>query len=813
MSESSNYTSTLNNTGQKAAQGRVIDILLFIQGVDVTHLVQSCDISFGIDSSLEVTLNNANNALVLTKTNLDNSWRLNESSTVWDRDHSENAKKALYDYKLAHNTVGTSGQLNQDNLRRWNLGASEPLIHKMDAICLFVKKPDTDADYWYPKFRGYVASTSLGTDLLTGESNISVSCRDVKMVLAKSRIAQNPIVTGYGTLGETVINEEVMAQSSNSSGQVAAKVVGLFQDSKVNPEQVTKIIYNRDPVEIINFCIFGTYTESGAISEGSSMLAFGNFRNAEDRKRFLISGREERPDLEAWHTASLLGSDSDGQPRITPYSRDECIAIGMASDFDGPESPHGSNRCVRFLYPTEGFGFSTLTPLETSNFKSMEADWISRLDILDTFLNPLYYQFWVAGNGDLIFEYPLSDFKPELFGKYLNEFKLEDFTNYTYSENDTDIPTLLTVKGGDVSGTAQNGQSEATQNALRVDLFFPSLASRFGIMAETVYLPYTQDHDRLCFYGLVVMQQKLCELESYSVSGIPGNLNYTPNRPIYLPDFDAIITVQNGGISITVGDSSDLSLTLTMANARKRNKDGTFRTMFGSESQPLNYNYMYKTENTFSQALRQYADTNPEILYIVHLSGASEINPDARVSATPGKPNARASEDEIALSQDEKEVGSSMSSKGKKARGDRNNNPGNIESNSIPWQGKTGSDGRFATFETPEHGIRALAKDLNTKYNRGLNNVEDIINTYAPPFENNTKAYIAAVSNQLGVSPNQPLNLSDPTTVEKFSKAIIQHELGYQPYSQDQIVKSVDSALNGTALNVEKSAPTEIASI
>lgn len=812
MSESSNYTSTLNNTGQKAAQGRVIDILLFIQGVDVTHLVQSCDISFGTDSSLELTLNNANNALVLTKANLADTWRLNGSSTVWDRDHSENAKKAIYDYKLAHNTVGTSGQLNQDNLRRWNLGASEPILHKMDAVCLFVKKPDTDADYWYPKFRGYIASTNLGTDLLTGESNISVSCRDIKMILAKSRIAQNPIVTGYGALGETVINSN-NPNLSSEAGKKATKVVGLFQDSIVSTEQVTRIIYNRDPVEIINFCIFGTYTESGTLSEGTSMLAFGNFRNAEDHKRFLISGRDSTPDLEEWHTASLLGSADDGNVRTTPYSRDECIAIGLASDFDGPESPHGSNRCVRFLYPSEGFGFTTLSALETSNFKSMEADWISRLDILDTFLTPLYYQFWVSGNGDLIFEYPLSDFKPELFGKYLNEFKLEDFTNYTYSENDTDIPTLLTVKGGDVSGTAMNGQSEATQNALRVDMFFPSLASRFGIIAETVYLPYTNDHDRLCFYGLVVMQQKLAELESYSVSGIPGNLNYTPNRPIFLPDFDSIITVQSGGLSITVGENSDLSVTLTMVSARKRNKDGSFRTMFGSENHPLNYNYMYKTENTFSQALKQYADTNPEILYIVHLSGASEVNPNAQVSNRPGRPNARAAEDEITLNQDGAEVGSSMSAKGKKARGERNNNPGNIESNSIPWQGKTGSDGRFATFETPEHGIRALAKDLNTKYNRGLNNVEDIINTYAPPFENNTKAYIAAVSNQLGVAPNQPLNLSDPATVEKFSKAIIQHELGYQPYSQGQISMSVDSALNGTPLNVVKSAPTEIASI
>ena len=31
----------------------------------------------------------------------------------------------------------------------------------------------------------------------------------------------------------------------------------------------------------------------------------------------------------------------------------------------------------------------------------------------------------------------------------------------------------------------------------------------------------------------------------------------------------------------------------------------------------------------------------------------------------------------------------------------RSNNPGNIESNSTAWVGKTGDDGRFVTFATP----------------------------------------------------------------------------------------------------------------
>ena len=49
----------------------------------------------------------------------------------------------------------------------------------------------------------------------------------------------------------------------------------------------------------------------------------------------------------------------------------------------------------------------------------------------------------------------------------------------------------------------------------------------------------------------------------------------------------------------------------------------------------------------------------------------------------------------------------------KTARGIRNNNPLNIEAGEN-WQGLKGTDGRFAIFETAEHGIRAAARILRT---------------------------------------------------------------------------------------------------
>lgn len=136
------------------------------------------------------------------------------------------------------------------------------------------------------------------------------------------------------------------------------------------------------------------------------------------------------------------------------------------------------------------------------------------------------------------------------------------------------------------------------------------------------------------------------------------------------------------------------------------------------------------------------------------------------------------------------------------ARGIRNNNPGNLEfSKSNPWAGQTGDDGRFAKFETPEHGIRALGRNLLSYQRQGIDTVGDIINRWAPPTDNNnTDAYIKAVCDQLGVAANEPLDASNPDTLKALCAAIIHHENGSQPYSDQQLSSGVSAAIGLSSL-------------
>lgn len=140
------------------------------------------------------------------------------------------------------------------------------------------------------------------------------------------------------------------------------------------------------------------------------------------------------------------------------------------------------------------------------------------------------------------------------------------------------------------------------------------------------------------------------------------------------------------------------------------------------------------------------------------------------------------------------------------ARGLRNNNPGNIEASSAnPWEGQAGSDGRFAKFETPEHGIRALGKNLLSYQRQGYDTVTEIVNRWAPASDgNNTDAYIKALCGALGIGANDIVDMNNPRTLAALCAGIVKHENGSQPYTDEQLGEGVSAALGLSALESSK---------
>ncbi|WP_311969359.1 structural protein P5 [Pseudomonas baltica] len=144
------------------------------------------------------------------------------------------------------------------------------------------------------------------------------------------------------------------------------------------------------------------------------------------------------------------------------------------------------------------------------------------------------------------------------------------------------------------------------------------------------------------------------------------------------------------------------------------------------------------------------------------------------------------------------------------SRGVRNRNPGNIDFNPRnDWQGQLGLEvgvlsPRFALFDSPENGIRALGKLLINYRGKdgmpgigapGIDTVRETISRWAPGNENDTEAYIKAVAHAVGVESNQPIDIKKPAVLVGMVTAIIIHENGGNPYAPATIAEGVRRAL------------------
>ena len=93
----------------------------------------------------------------------------------------------------------------------------------------------------------------------------------------------------------------------------------------------------------------------------------------------------------------------------------------------------------------------------------------------------------------------------------------------------------------------------------------------------------------------------------------------------------------------------------------------------------------------------------------------------------------------------------------------RNNNPLNIRRSKDKWKGLKAqqTDAQFCQFESMEYGWRAAFCLLTRTYYHTyrLYTIRAIIQRWAPPNENNTRAYIANVSKLTGIAPDEPIGI------------------------------------------------------
>ena len=134
----------------------------------------------------------------------------------------------------------------------------------------------------------------------------------------------------------------------------------------------------------------------------------------------------------------------------------------------------------------------------------------------------------------------------------------------------------------------------------------------------------------------------------------------------------------------------------------------------------------------------------------------------------------------------------------KQPRGIRNNNPLNIRKGNN-WKGEIANqtDGAFEQFVSMQMGVRAgfkILKNYMTGYGgrvKALTNVHDIIHRWAPPSENNCRAYIESVCRFSGLNEYERLQFSDRNKMLALVDGMIRVECG-QPVELDIIASAYD---------------------
>lgn len=121
----------------------------------------------------------------------------------------------------------------------------------------------------------------------------------------------------------------------------------------------------------------------------------------------------------------------------------------------------------------------------------------------------------------------------------------------------------------------------------------------------------------------------------------------------------------------------------------------------------------------------------------------------------------------------------------KSIRGYLNNNPLNIRiSKTKPWKGEVrpSRDLEFAEFRSMAWGYRAAFKLLdNYRRLHDCRTLADFIERWAPPTENDTRAYIDFVAKRAEVDAEAILDTRDEVVMRKVVAAMSRMENGIEP--------------------------------
>jgi len=607
------------------------DLRVFICGADVSPWITSqMTISMADRNGINVcsfNLSNVNRAFELTADNLN----MNTESTLNDKGffvtrqangvlttkgkfrledpynpegrYSELAKFQIYSYKTQKNVntamqIGSFGPVSgsgpgtgngkmfdlsskqaagiKDSVTyRYPMNFGSLIFHKYDPIKVYVKNPLTrDKNEWVCVFTGYLDTKPFVQNYVTGESTINVSAQDIRVLMQGMRVGMNP--------NAQVGNENLLGFGTSQGAVKQTANAGFFNDLVDKTGSIlTHVLGGKSFKDSINYLIFG-YKVKGETKGNIGFARPGETKNYKPG---------DKNALEDWNNLVVFGP---GRKFLT---EGEMLSQGQSSVPTGANAP--DHFAVHFLFPPDGTPRSNAISYGSvdSNYNA-RVEWASRLELLQQVCRGIDYQFYVAGNGDLVFEFPMYDFLPTDFnpvwqalfsyGRHLVSDDINDEGGSPISGLEV---TSEILRQEYAQGSPTDPSNPVANSVQLVSTIFSNvMASRIGVRVETHHVPGVSNPNRLAELGLIEFNKRLANYDKISI-----NASYRPyvgvNRPIYHTVKERIAITES--VSCTWHIREEVTMDLALTYTRKM-ENGTFRFITGGEATPISYNKIFE---------------------------------------------------------------------------------------------------------------------------------------------------------------------------------------------------------------------------
>lgn len=611
-----------------------VDALIYVQGVDITALVkgqlqwQMSDVAGHNTLSLELA--NDDDRLVLTPQNFAETkareWGMIEGVDVdYSRpafSHYEREKREIFNLKIGEE-LNPEGRLSDGSrfFTRFPLAPNTPIIQKMDPIRMWVPVPhfphsrwDTEEWFWIPAFTGYVNDVSVEDNYITGASTLKVECADFRaMILRGMRLSfdaatgiTDPSSAVFGApvstelSGISITEENISFQDSIFADVISGNIFGQPGVDKKIEEAVADILLGQKEIKDSDVPDSVVEPPDWLDEEGKRKFEENNRRRLKGVKGVRNGGvyeytheaseRDRRAFLEEWHRLAVFG------PKRRPWTTMEVMEVGRETKTGGVYAPN--NIALYSLVPAAGSGSGPrgLADVGSLNAQmSHDVSWNTRDDVLKQLVESIDYQLFVTGTGDILLEFPMTDFNPEDFGEFSSAFSVEHHVeNANLASEAGELPCgVLSTIGFGVGAPAPGG---LLGNMIsKAFAWSPTIARRCGVRIHTIshpYLLHTQQQvsAQLC---AIELQKLLADANNFDV-GIKYRPYLTPNRPFEHKRRSRIGKTVTVGHSAGIGDSSasastsvSLNHPRTWTGQRDENGEKIYETLAGGRSTPL----------------------------------------------------------------------------------------------------------------------------------------------------------------------------------------------------------------------------------